>query len=403
MITKPNEHSKDSLGGYLLNDKLFVDDLITERPTSKIGSEIGNNNCIYKALNGLASTPFKVNTKVLDFVLENSSEFFNENEELDKLENKDKLNWRDKIKYKSILSVKILKENIMGIAICYRNIPNFYFPVKLDYIGRIYIIPHYFHFQSHELAKSLLLFSKPGKIQKHDNTAIEYFKVMAANYFGNGIDKLSFYNKLNWFKENANNIVNFENRILLNKANKKLLFLAFCIEYKAFYNFMNSDEESFNSYLPLQLDATCNGYQHLSLLAQEKSIYKELNLEKTSKKSKPRDFYNYICIQIILNIKSLLEMQNKSNNESCKSYERLSKIKLNRTNFKKAIMTKPYNASPISTIDYIKESFDVKMVDDKNWYYNAPEEEAMIDDRTLEFFSQFFINIYLLILIELVC
>jgi DNA-directed RNA polymerase len=49
---------------------------------------------------------------------------------------------------------------------------------------------------------------------------------------------------------------------------------------------MKTEEENFYTYLPVQLDATCNGYKHLSLLAQEKSIYKELNLEKTSKKKK---------------------------------------------------------------------------------------------------------------------
>lgn len=51
---------------------------------------------------------------------------------------------------------------------------------------------------------------------------------------------------------------------------------------------MNSDEQCFYTYIPIQLDATCNGYQHFSLLDQENSIYKELSLDKTPKKSKPR-------------------------------------------------------------------------------------------------------------------
>lgn len=231
------------------------------------------------------------------------------------------------------------------------------------------------------MATSLLLFSKPGKIIKSDTSAMEYYKIMAANYFGNGVDKLSFYNKLAWCKENENNIVNYDNGILLDKANKKYLLLAFCIEYKLFYKFMNSDDEYFNTYLPIQLDATCNGYQHLSLLAQEKSIYKEFHLEKTSKKSKPSDFYNYICTKIILNIKSLL-LKDK-NNPDMDSYERLSKIKLNRKNVKKAIMTKPYNASPISAMDYIKESFEVKVIDEVHWYYNDQDDQNMMNDKDI--------------------
>jgi hypothetical protein len=68
MIVKPLKRYKDSLGGYLLNDKLFINDLITKRPIYKINSTIEPNNCIYNAVNGLTSTPFKVNNKVLDFI-----------------------------------------------------------------------------------------------------------------------------------------------------------------------------------------------------------------------------------------------------------------------------------------------------------------------------------------------
>lgn len=250
----------------------------------------------------------------------------------------------------------------MAIAHCYRNIPEFYFPVKLDYRGRIYLIPHYFHFQSHELAKSLLLFSKAGKILKGDNEAIEYYKVMAANYYGNGVDKLSFNHKIEWFNKNEFNLLNFENGVLLKQADKKFLLLAFCMEYKDFKNFLNSDDQVFDTYLPLQLDATCNGYQHLSLLAQEKSIYKQLNLEKTSKDSKPSDFYNYIIEELLLNIKLLI----KSNKGDTKSYKRILNLGLNRKNIKKAVMTKPYNASPLSIMDYIKDSLEVKIIDNQN-------------------------------------
>lgn len=59
----------------------------------------------------------------------------------------------------------------------------------------------------------------------------------------------------------------------------KFLFLGFCIEYKRFNEFYNNENASeFHSYLPIQLDATCNGFQHLALLSNEKIIYKQLNL-----------------------------------------------------------------------------------------------------------------------------
>ena len=78
MIVKPKEHSSKNLGGYLLNNKLFIEPLITRKPISKEKTIIEPINCIYSTVNGLSSTPFKVNTKVLDFILENPREFFNE-------------------------------------------------------------------------------------------------------------------------------------------------------------------------------------------------------------------------------------------------------------------------------------------------------------------------------------
>lgn len=310
MIVKPRKHTKNTLGGYLSNDTIFIDKLISSKPTSKIKSEIQKDNCIYNVINGLSSNPFKVNKGVLTYLEHNGAQFFLEDKEINKLDNKkkfEKWNWRDKVNYRALLSVRVLKENIMSLASTYKNIPKFYFPMKLDYRGRVYIIPHYFNYQSHELAKSLLLFAEPGILRRSDTKAIEYYKVMASNYFGHGIDKLSFNNKLEWFKDNEENIINYENNILLSKADKKYLFLAFCIEYKSFFKFMLSDiNEEFNTYLPIQLDAACNGYQHLSLLAQEKSIYNTLNLGGTSKDQTPKDFYNYICTEIIYNIKQLV-------------------------------------------------------------------------------------------------
>lgn len=71
------------------------------------------------------------------------------------------------------------------------------------------------------------------------------------------------------------------NHKLLLKAKDKLLFLSFCIEYKRYIEFLYKENaQIFYTYLPIQLDATCNGFQHMALLSNEKTLFKELNLEK---------------------------------------------------------------------------------------------------------------------------
>lgn len=81
------------------------------------------------------------------------------------------------------------------------------------------------------------------------------------------ISRLSIENKVAWVLENEYNIINYDNKILLTQAKDKITFLAFCIEYNN-YTKAKTNPNTFNTSLPIQLDATCNGYQHLALLSQ---------------------------------------------------------------------------------------------------------------------------------------
>jgi hypothetical protein len=123
----------------------------------------------------------------------------------------------------------------------------------------------------------------------------------------------------------------------LEKAKDKLLFLAFCIEYKRYVEFMNNEDVmEFYTYLPVQLDATCNGFQHMALLSNEDILFKELNLNvstrgKTKDKDKnntedrdsiPSDFYNFLLHKIIDVFRSKVE-DVKTDPKDKASYERL--------------------------------------------------------------------------------
>jgi len=63
----------------------------------------------------------------------------------------------------AFLSIKQLEMNILGLAFIFKNIPEFFIPVRIDNRGRIYCMADYLNYQGIELAKSLLLFSKGEK------------------------------------------------------------------------------------------------------------------------------------------------------------------------------------------------------------------------------------------------
>lgn len=156
------------------------------------------------------------------------------------------------------------------------------------------------NYQASELSKALLLFSIPAKIHRvRDIKTLNYLKIYGANCYGNKIDELSGNDKINWVSSNIENIKEYKNGELISLADNKFLFTAFCIEFSRWLEFYhNSTETYFNTHLPIQLDATCNGFQHLVLLSLDNNLIKELNLSSSTFDEKPRDFYGYIWKQI---------------------------------------------------------------------------------------------------------
>lgn len=289
--------------------------------------------------------------------------------------------------YMSHNSKLVLQETILGLAEFYSRFSTIYFPVRLDQRGRLYCTSNYLNYQSNELSKALILFAKPGVINKKDMSSINYLKAYGANCYGvGGISRNSLNFKLKWIDENIDNILNYDNGILLEKAKDKLLFLSFCMEFKRFYDFY-TDENSmeFYTYLPIQLDATCNGFQHMALLSNEETLFKELNIElysdkprKKSNDEQPSDFYNFLLHRLKVLFEAKLDKgQVNDEKEKGGSYERLNCFLWDRQNLKKSIMTIPYNSSTNSMKKYIAESLSFVEYDGTySWYTASNDTEA---------------------------
>ena len=377
MIVPPKPYSKGILGGYLLNDVKYNEELIIYNRVSKDRSFVENKNVIYNMINSISSTPYKINLQLLDYLSVDKHKLLLDKNEPSKYEGiKKKTNYQ-KAKHSGYVSKIVLQETILGIAEFFGKFPQIYFPVRMDTRGRIYCKNNYLNYQSSELAKALLLFAKPGIISKSDLSGIKYLEFYGVNCYGNS--KISDKSKLSWIKKNLDNIINYDNGILLNKAEDKLLFLAFCMEYKRYIEFINDENATeFHTYLPVQLDATCNGFQHLALLSNENTIFKELNLVKQDE-VKPRDFYNYLVHKlnhlftqkISSGIKVEAKMDNAGKTVEGGSYVNLQDIVINRSIIKKAVMTIPYNGSIRSMIQYIKSNLyqiEDNKKDGLTWY-----------------------------------
>ena len=164
------------------------------------------------------------------------------------------------------------------------------------------------------------------------------------------MDKCSFDERINWVDNHTDDIINFENGKLLSKADNKLLFIAFCYEYQNYLNSLKDSNTYFITHLPIQFDASCNGFQHLTLLIRDSNLAEQLNLSSSKFSDRPKDFYNFIALK--LNHFFINEVKNNKDLslENKESYERLVNLNIERDLVKKPLMTKPYNVSPISMI-----------------------------------------------------
>ena len=396
MIVKPKIYSRtikngtyeEELGGYLLNGERYTDPLMIDQLNFEKSTLIKNKNIIYDLINNINSLGFKINTNVLNFI---ESSDLNIDLTLDSrnvhpLSEKDKLTKYEYLEYTSFLSKRELEDNILNIAKVYSNVNEFFLPKKRYFTGRLYCISECLNYQSTELAKSLLLFSKSEKIYKWDLKSIQYLKAYGANCFGNKLDKKSWKDRSKWVDDNTDKIINFKNGELILKAEKKLLFIAFFFEYNTFLESINNDKDYFETNLPIQLDATCNGYQHLSLLSLDYDLAKELNLKKASEKDEPKDFYSFTGVKLTNYFQDILNNPNSNlNDEERESYTRLSHLTIARKVIKKAIMTIPYKVSYLRIIEYMKKNF----VGDSDYKYvkelkNRDRVFTFIDDPSIK-------------------
>lgn len=193
MVVKPKEYNKNILGGYLLNDVSYKEELIIHNNIIKDKSLIQDNNVIYDMVNNISGTPYKINTEFLDYILTNKHDLLIDPNKPSKYENIEKRTKYQQAKYSSHISKLNLQETILGLADFYKNFSAIYFPIRMDSRGRVYCISTYLNYQGSELAKALLLFANPGIINKKDLKDVKYLEFYGVENFFETIILISLF------------------------------------------------------------------------------------------------------------------------------------------------------------------------------------------------------------------
>lgn len=277
------EGSKDLLAGTTFNKPEDISQLMqpTDRPIIKGWTEQRSgefNQYLYrdfiKSMNVLQQTPWKINTQIRDILLRNREKIIDQHKHLPK-------------KYKS----KIIEFDLTMARSALIEDNTFYQYTEADYRGRLYYTTPFLNFQSNDIARGQMLFAN-GKLMTEEG--LRRLKIHIASCYNQtyhrdelpdwitadylsylkdeglddiSVDKMTLIDREAWTDNNIDMLMSIaaEERIEL-AAEKPITLLACVLEI---YNAINSEGEYY-TYLPIPVDGSNNGWQHLCAMSKDK-------------------------------------------------------------------------------------------------------------------------------------
>ena len=357
-------------GGTYNNNRYNMESLITNTYKNPIAKETKFNDDYINTINKLSSTGYKINREVFDIITKKEYYtkdnkrliLFKPHEEASLLSSY--INEKNYVKVNEIVSYNskhLYDTSVLNIARLMLSVDEFFLTVFADWRGRMYTSRSTLNMQGGELARGLIIFSK-GEIL-NDN-GLRALKVYTANAFG--LDKKSKKDRINWVNKHFNDIINVPNNDLWLSAAEPVLFLACCLELQK-----NSKNPNYISTLPILLDATCNGLQHLSGIAHDLNLAERVNILPSTDDNIPNDIYSDLIQPIIDSIKKLVEEKPQHYN--------LLKLNIKRKLIKRGIMTITYGVTVKGILDQLLSDHFFKFGKVDNQYIYRPKEDEMGD------------------------
>jgi DNA-directed RNA polymerase, mitochondrial len=185
---------------------------------------------------------------------------------------------------------------LLRLATEYAKFDAFYFPHMLDWRGRYYPIPNYLHPQGNDLARGLLTYAEGMPITEA-NGGIRWLAIHVASTWG--LDKKPFNERVQWVYDNEQFLRDiasdpYSHDRWFTEGDKPWEFLAAAYEWVDYLDATARGEELYSS-LPIMVDGTCNGIQHLSAIIRDAVGGKLVNLLPGEA---PRDIYKHVAADL---------------------------------------------------------------------------------------------------------
>lgn len=246
-----------------------------------------------------------------------------------------------------------LFESARATARRFREFDRIWFPVQLDFRGRLYFTPA-FNPQGPDLTRSLLQFAEGKPLGE------EGWKWLAIHLCNCGdftkMSKAPLSARVEWVLDNEERILTVAADPLADdwwmEADAPWQFLAACFEWRGFCE----EGEAFRSRLPIALDGSCSGLQHFSLALRDANGGRAVNLSATDKASRDgaSDIYQEVAARVAELMRADLDADDSPDDGADGAKERIRKRDLakrwlafgvDRAVAKRPTMTYGYGAS----------------------------------------------------------
>lgn len=236
-----------------------------------------------------------------------------------------------------------------------------WFPHQMCFRSRAYPIPIHLNHHGDDVARSLLLFDEPKELTER---GMRWLKIHAANMWGN--DKASFDDRVAWANTNMENLVRFGSDPMgtmdeWKSADEPFQFVSACMGL--------AYPDEVGARVPVQVDGSCNGIQHLCAASRDLGGGKHVNLVAGDQ---PADAYAAVLAIVCEKVHADLE--------SGVPAAALVKDHLERKVVKQPTMTTVYNVTKVGARDQVRVQLQKRGVPREDLY----EASSYLSGKVLE-------------------
>lgn len=355
MIVPPVAWTSPTSGGYLTN--LTTNTTMVKSRNRKYQDDLASVDMpeVYRALNAVQSTAWRINKKVLDVMktvwdgggrmggLPNRDDIELPTRPDDIDTNEDVLKvWKRKAAMVHedngrLSSKRLTISNKLWLAERFADEVELYFVHTLDFRGRIYPQVSFVNPQADDTGKSLLQFANGKPLG--DNGAY-WLAVHIANLFGH--DKIPFDERMRWTLDNEDALLDsaqdpLDGQRFWTTADKPYCALAACFEWLGYLE----QGSAYVSRIGVALDGSSSGLQHFSAALRDREAGALVNLTPSEL---PQDIYRKVA--------DIVQAKADASNEP--EAEAWKNGKVSRGIAKRPVMTFSYSATQRGMTDQVR-------------------------------------------------